>query len=491
MHNGKPKIVIIGAGAAGLAAAEKLHASGLFEIKLLEAQGRIGGRVYSQQSSTLGSADFVELGAQWIHGEDHPVYEFAKAQGLVLEKSKDSLVDEDEATGEFVLDSGRQITDDEDEVSEDCLQFLNTLLTKVEQPNNFTVKELQEWSMGDYLEEQFRRYLNSFGPSGEKDARLRRAVFDWFLRNQLVDNSCFDMKQLSLRAFSDYVLEGDTTVRLRVPLSTLLDRITPTFPRNQISLHQPVRKIVYSTAGTEPIKVVSQSGLVVEADHVIMTASLGVLKASPEMFEPPLPTRKRKAIDSCGFGSVTKLLLEFPTAFWERLQPPTDGFELLWLDSGDRDFTGILKDAPWQRSVVGFDLVRSTKNTLVVWLAGPKGPEVDNMPDDQVMEDAWRLLCKFIGSDEVPKPVRLIRERWSANPFTRGTYSYYSLDSSRAGIVIGDLAEPVGYHSATTDEFVPALLFAGEATHPQFFSTVHGAILSGWREADRLIELHS
>ena len=55
------------------------------------------------------SGEFIELGAQWIHGEDHPVYEFVKRHGLVLDKSTDSLIDEDEATGHFVLDCGRRV----------------------------------------------------------------------------------------------------------------------------------------------------------------------------------------------------------------------------------------------------------------------------------------------------------------------------------------------------------------------------------------------
>ena len=78
------------------------------------------------------------------------------------------------------------------------------------------------------------------------------------------------------------------------------------------------------------------------------------------------------------------------------------------------------------------------------------------------------------------------------NPYTQGTYSYYSLVSSKAGVGINELAEPVwDYISPRTAQRVPVLLFAGEATHPKFFSTIHGAILSGWREADRLISLYS
>ena len=59
----------------------------------------------------LGSGEFIEYGAQWIHGEKHGVYELAKQHGFVLEKRTDSLDDEDEATGDFVLDCGRTVSE--------------------------------------------------------------------------------------------------------------------------------------------------------------------------------------------------------------------------------------------------------------------------------------------------------------------------------------------------------------------------------------------
>lgn len=75
--------------------------------------------------------------------------------------------------------------------------------------------------------------------------------------------------------------------------------------------------------------------------------------------------------------------------------------------------------------------------------------------------------------------------RWKSNPLTNGSYSYLAVDQS--GDEFDVLAEPLQLDGAKTHE--PRVCFAGEATHNHFFSTVHGAIESGYREADRIINL--
>ena len=68
--------------------------------------------------------------------------------------------------------------------------------------------------------------------------------------------------------------------------------------------------------------------------------------------------------------------------------------------------------------------------------------------------------------------------KWHSNPFIRGSYSYQTIQSDLANLGPSTLERPQGQGR---------LLFAGEATHEKYFSTVHGAIESGWREADRII----
>lgn len=75
MNNNKPKVIIIGAGAAGIAAACRLYQEGITDIKVLEAEDRLGGRIHSVEYG--GSV--VDLGAQWCHGEkDNVVFDMVR-----------------------------------------------------------------------------------------------------------------------------------------------------------------------------------------------------------------------------------------------------------------------------------------------------------------------------------------------------------------------------------------------------------------------------
>lgn len=104
----------------------------------------------------------------------------------------------------------------------------------------------------------------------------------------------------------------------------------------------------------------------------------------------------------------------------------------------------------------------------------------------------------------------MIRSDWASNTNFLGTYSYISTEAGQKGDGARSLAEPVWNYSTSRNpalevidvlyyfrpnfhhifQQIPGLLFAGEATHESYFSMAQGAILSGWREADRLIELY-
>ncbi|KAF2891582.1 hypothetical protein ILUMI_14591, partial [Ignelater luminosus] len=75
--------------------------------------------------------------------------------------------------------------------------------------------------------------------------------------------------------------------------------------------------------------------------------------------------------------------------------------------------------------------------------------------------------------------------KWYANPHFRGTYSFETVESRKEGISLEEiLLEPLISNGK------PTILFAGEATHPTHYSTVHGAIETGHREAQRIINFY-
>lgn len=80
----------------------------------------------------------------------------------------------------------------------------------------------------------------------------------------------------------------------------------------------------------------------------------------------------------------------------------------------------------------------------------------------------------------------IFRSKWHSNPLFRGSITSYTLEAEALGASVANLAKPV-----TNSNGIPVLQFAGEGTSPKHFSNVHGAVESGWREAQRLIQLYS
>jgi monoamine oxidase len=84
-------------------------------------------------------------------------------------------------------------------------------------------------------------------------------------------------------------------------------------------------------------------------------------------------------------------------------------------------------------------------------------------------------VAQVVAALNAPNPSGSLVTRWAEDPFARGSYSFVAVGSSPDDMET--LGEPVGER----------LLFAGEATNPEFFATVHGAYQSGVREADRIL----
>jgi monoamine oxidase len=114
-------------------------------------------------------------------------------------------------------------------------------------------------------------------------------------------------------------------------------------PINKVRLNKAVQQIRFSDRQVFPIQIVCQDGDIVEADHCILTASLGFLKHNVEtFFSPCLSNEKVKAIREAGFGTVNKIILPFAQAFWQEKYGKVDGFQLLFSDLDDPECRLVL-----------------------------------------------------------------------------------------------------------------------------------------------------
>lgn len=221
------------------------------------------------------------------------------------------------------------------------------------------------------------------------------------------------------------------------------------------------------------------------ADHVVVTASLGVLKDRHEaMFSPPLPDDKVHAIEKLGIGTTNKIFLEYEQPFWS---PECNSIQLVWEEEqGEAQHP----EEQWYKKICSFDVLYPPQrygHMLSGWICGEEALLMEGQDDEAVAETCTELLRRFTGNPDIPKPRRILRSSWGSNPYIRGSYSFTRVGSS--GGDFEKLAAPLPW--ADTTKAPPLqVLFAGEATHRKYYSTTHGALLSGQREANRLVEMY-
>ncbi|XP_044017962.1 spermine oxidase-like isoform X1 [Aphidius gifuensis] len=469
------KIIIIGAGAAGISAGCHLYKHGFKNLTILEAKNRIGGRI-----NTVEFGDnVVELGAQWVHGEKgNIVHKLAQPLGLL--ESSYNLNDFNKNT--FVNSQGVVMPKSE---SAEVWKFYYMINDKAEEDLKDAIG-----SYGDYFIKEFYKYLND---NKFTDDTRAKEYLDWM---EKFDNSmqCSDTWfEVSARGLSDYWLcEGDHLLNWKDRgYKTVFDLLMHRYPDasqsipilDTVKFSNEVSSIDYST---DKVTVTTTNGNKFIADSVIFTASLGVLKDQHlSLFKPQLSNKKILSIEGLGIGSVNKLFLEFPHRWWLE---DSAGFGFIWTEQDKKEFLEKQpKNLHWLIDVFSFFTVDCQPRVLCGWITGESSRFIETLSDDEVKDGLCDLLDKFLGKHyNIPAPDKFIRSKWYTDKHFRGCYSHQSIKTDQLGASARDLAEPI--LSKLNNK--PVILFAGEATHDHYYSTVHGAVESGIREADRLIAYH-
>lgn len=225
--------------------------------------------------------------------------------------------------------------------------------------------------------------------------------------------------------------------------------------------------------------VACADGTTYEADHVIITVSLGVLKAQyQELFDPQLPDNKIKVIQNYAFGTVGKIFFEFNEPFW-----PTDdsfiSYAFLWRDEERNEIQ--FTDKSWLLCIAALHRVESFPHLLEAFVGGEKMREFEKISDEKLIEDIMWLLEKFLNK-KLPQPSQMRRTNWLTNKNFLGTYSYIGMGSQNFNVGPKNLAEALKKSNGKS-----FLHFAGEATDFEFPGYAHGAVTSGYRAADEVL----
>ncbi|KAF2858318.1 hypothetical protein K470DRAFT_221478 [Piedraia hortae CBS 480.64] len=220
-------------------------------------------------------------------------------------------------------------------------------------------------------------------------------------------------------------------------------------------------------------KVKCVNGEIFEADAVINTIPLGVLKQNSVIFNPPLPKWKQDAMGRLGWGLLNQLILVYDKPFWNEEQ---EVFGLL----NDSEPSESDDSSAYARSRGRFfKILNVTKTsgrpTLVAFMAGYAAFEVEETPMYILLAELHERLGRIFQTEKLPEPKEVIMTRWGKDRFTKGAFTYTTTDTWSGDYQL--MAKPIGN-----------MYFAGEATNSAYPGTVHGAYLSGLRAASEVAE---
>jgi len=491
-----PRVIVVGAGVAGVTAASALHAANIegkrlanswcsllrkyFLVCILEASHRIGGRVHTVRPG-------IELGATWIHGTvNNPIYDLALVRGLVEKypnPEEESEPNEEELTSwklaecPFIREGGTRV---DAHVVKEALDTFGKYRNEI---FHWPTLQLDAKQYNDSFEDYLsNRWKQDQSESGKIPSEEERLVFQWRKRLECSISACSSLKELSLEYLHEYCELPGENVEVVCGFSKVVESILSGFPSENILFGQEVTRIRWGgTERNQRVSVECSNGEVFTAEYLIWTGSLGVLQEREcDLFDPPLPRKKKDAIHRLAIGTVDKVFVEFDRQPLQYQGKQWDFVSLLWDE-------GLQQDEPshWTKKIFSF---RAVDNVLSFWLTGASAKQMEQESDADILVQVKQLLSRF-GLVEA-EPIRVIRSNWYSNQLFRGSYSF--VPSGSSGSDFETLAEPLDPLESNSNDslanYNPCLFFAGEATHRTFYSTTHGAYLSGCREAKRILE---
>jgi monoamine oxidase len=430
-------VVVLGAGAAGLAAAAELARAGKSAL-VLEARDRIGGRIWSLDVPGLPVP--VELGAEFIHGRPAATFSRMRKAGIAAVNAP--------VVRSAVERGGLAPRRDDlfSEIQRMMRRHTAALAKKDVSVETFLARVARELSAEARTFARMR--VEGYEAADPGRASARAIAEDW--SGEDAANT------------GHFRLQGGYGALL----AALADGLRGS--RVELQLQSVVRAVRWKRGAVEVEGTALGKTFCARARRGIVTLPLGVLQlpsraAGAVRFTPPLK-EKRPALAGLVSGVVIKAALLFRTPFWEELDraryrgvsffhSPEAAFPTFW--------TALPERAP----------------LLIAWAGGPKAARLSGAATPDIVRQAVRSLESVFGG-RTGIEERLATawiHNWQEDPFARGAYSYVAVGGHGARRA---LAEPLR----------DTLFFAGEAADFEGeHTTVAGALQSGTRAAREVL----
>ncbi|KAK4727678.1 hypothetical protein R3W88_032595 [Solanum pinnatisectum] len=326
---------------------------------------------------------------------------------------------------------------------------------------------------------------------------LEEGIFAMFENIHRHYSSAGDLGTLDFNGESEYCNFPGDEITIAKGYSSVVESLASVLPPGLIQLGRKVSKIEWqleNSDGNKPVKLHFSDGSVMYADHVIVTVSLGVLKQGlredSSLFSPPLPKFKTEAISKLGFGVVDKVFLQLSPTHHDGINFPN--MMMIFHQSNPK-----LKNPKiplWIRRTTLTHPVYPESRVVVSWFAGEEALKVETLDDEEIIEGVSITMSEFLANTKHFKNSikfsKVLKCKWGTDPLFLGSYTHIAVGSS--GDDLDAMAEPLPKEISDdkNSKKSPRLqvLFAGEATSRNYYSTTHGAYLTGLREANRLLE---
>jgi len=359
-----PDVVIVGAGAAGIAAAQTLIAGGR-RVQLIEASARIGGRCFTD-TATFGVP--FDRGAAWLKGENNPLSGFAQLYGF-------QLGDHDARELTFARGSAKPLASNTG-YERALVAISDAIATAGDEPDDIAAGDVAPMLLDDDIRAWAPAASAALGPLDMGVDLRTLSAKDWFQRD-----------------------EDEARRMVRQGLGTLLGRIGFGLP---VAVNTVARGLTASGTG---VAVETDRGTILTR-AAIVTASVGVLARGGIAFDPA-PDAMTGAFNGLQMGLIQKIALHF-SADAPALKFPQDAM--------------LIPQTSDERGHI-FHVRPNGAPLAVCHVGGSLAWELSTQSERSVIDFARERLRVLLGSNGDKGLRNATATDWGRSPFTRGAFA--------------------------------------------------------------------